>query len=292
MGGWDLARAAPLGYAVTAQMPSGTKQTAPGTAQPAQLQSRVVKRVISWVFTIPFLVLLVLALVACDPLFRLARLFGVKPVGYVASGFMWGLQRIVFPVNGTRTTIEKSAAVKARTPYIIISNHQSLYEFPLFGTALFSNIPGFTSKIENGKWYPTVSFYLRNGPNALIDRRDRLGAIKTISALGRQAQEIGHSVLIYPEGTRARDGKLKEYKKAGTLALLAAAPELAVLPVAVDGAWIAMLHNFLPVPFGTRLRMRVGDPIPRREGEDREAIIDQAHAFAERTLNEWRGIEA
>jgi 1-acyl-sn-glycerol-3-phosphate acyltransferase len=99
-------------------------------------------------------------------------------------------------------------------------------------------------------------------------------------------------VLIYPEGTRARDGRLKPYKKAGTLALMEAAPDLAVVPVAVDGGWIAMRHNFLPVPFGTRLRMRIGDPIQRVDGEDPEAIIDQARAFADRALTEWRGVEA
>ena len=250
------------------------------------------RRVIDWLFTIPFLALLVLSLVVFDPIFRLARLFGVKPVGYVASAYMTGLLRLVFPVNGTRTTIEKSNRVSPREPYIIISNHQSLYEFPLFGAGLFSNLPGFISKAENGKWYPTVSFYLRNGPNALIDRKDRPGAIRRIAELGRQAQDGGHSVLIYPEGTRARDGELKPYKKAGTLALMAAAPDLAVVPVAVEGGWVAMRHNFLPVPFGTRLRMRIGDPIPRTEGEDREAIIDQARRFTDEALTEWRGIEA
>jgi 1-acyl-sn-glycerol-3-phosphate acyltransferase len=251
-----------------------------------------VRRVIDWLVTIPFLVLLVLGLVVCDPIFRVARLFGIKSAGYVASAFMTGLLRLVFPVNGTRTTIEKSEEVLDRTPYIIISNHQSLYEFPLFGAGLFSNIPGFISKVENGKWYPTVSFYLRNGPNALIDRKDRRGSIRAITELGRQAQKVGHSVLIYPEGTRARDGQLKDYRKAGTLALMAAAPDLAIVPVAVEGGWIAMRNNFLPVPFGTRLRMRIGDPIPRSAGEDREAIIDQARAFADTALTQWRGIEA
>jgi 1-acyl-sn-glycerol-3-phosphate acyltransferase len=251
-----------------------------------------VRKVIDWVFTIPFLILLVLALVVCDPLFRLSRLFGVKSIGYVASAFMWMLQRLIFPFNGTRTTVEKSRLVKPRAPYIIISNHQSLYEFPLFGTALFSNIPGFISKVENGKWYPTVSFYLRNGPCTLIDRNDRTGAIRAIADLGRRAQDLGHSVLIYPEGTRAKDGELKQYKKAGSLALLAAAPDLEVLPVAVEGGWIAMRNNFLPVPFGTRMRIRVGDPIARRPDEDGEAIVEQAHAFARRALAEWRGIEA
>ena len=250
------------------------------------------RKIIDWIFTIPFLILLVLALVVCDPILRLSRLFGIKSIGYVASAFMWMLQRLVFPVNGTRTIIEKSPEVQPRTPYIIISNHQSLYEFPIFGTALFTNIPGFISKVENGKWYPTVSFYLRNGPCGLIDRRDKPGAIRAIAALGRQAQALGHSVLIYPEGTRAKDGQLKPYKRAGTLALLDAAPDLEVLPVAVEGGWIAMRHNFLPVPFGTRMRIRIGDPIARSEDENREEIIDEARRFAQTALSDWRGIEA
>ena len=251
-----------------------------------------VRRFIDWVFTVPFLILLVLSLVICDPLFRISRLLGIKSIACVASAFMRMLLWFVFPVNGTRTSIEKSAAIESKTPYIIISNHQSLYEFPLFGSGLFTNLPGFISKVENGKWYPTVSFYLRNGPNALIDRHDRPGAIRAISDLGRQAQDLGHSVLIYPEGTRARDGVLKEYKTAGSLALMGAAPDLAVVPVAVEGGWVAMKHNFLPVPFGVRLRMRIGDPIPRTADEDREAIVAQARAFADEALTEWRGVEA
>jgi 1-acyl-sn-glycerol-3-phosphate acyltransferase len=71
-----------------------------------------------------------------------------------------------------------------------------------------------------------------------------------------------------------------------------AAPDLAVVPIAVDGGWSAMRHNFLPVPFGTRLKMRIGDPIPRAEGEDRDAIIDQARVFVDTALTEWRGVEA
>lgn len=251
-----------------------------------------VKRIIDWLFTVPFIAVLALSLIVFDPVFRLARLFGVRAGAYVASAYMVFLQRGVFLLTGTRTTIEKSPQVLPRTPYLIVSNHQSLYEFPLFGTGLFSNLPGFISKVENGRGYPTISFYLRQRPNALIDRTDRRGSIREITAVGNSAQALGHSALIFPEGTRARDGVMKPYKTAGTLALMEAAPDVAILPVAVDGGWLAMRHNFLPVPFGTHMRMRIGDPILRSQEEDRRAMVAEAEAFTRATLNEWRGIEA
>ena len=96
------------------------------------------------------------------------------------------------------------------------------------------------------------------------------------------------SVVIYPEGTRAREGTLKPFKLAGSLALLEAAPNLPVVPVAVDGSWKIVRHRFLPVPFGTRVRFHLGEPIPRQVGEDREALLRRVEGEIGATLEGWR----
>ena len=249
------------------------------------------KRVVDWMLTIPFLILFALTMLVFDPLLRLGRLFGIRAIGWVAGVLQTALVAI-FRINGTRITVERSPLVARRTPYVIVANHQSLYELPLFGAYLFSNQPRFISKSENGKWFPSVSYHLRRGGNGLIDRRDRRQSLNEIRRVGEQAQRLGLSMIIFPEGSRSRDGVLKEYKQAGTLALLRAAPELAVLPVALDGGWKIMKHNFFPIPFGTRLRMRVGDPIPRQVDEDLSGVIKEARRFVDDTLNEWRGVEA
>jgi hypothetical protein len=57
------------------------------------------------------------------------------------------------------------------------------------------------------------------------------------------------------------------------LALLEAAPDTAVVPVCVEQSWKLLRYNLMPVPFGTRVHVWVGDPIPRRPDEDREALL-------------------
>src|SRR5262249_14963856 len=120
------------------------------------------------------------------------------------------------------------------------------------------------------------------------DRKHRDSAVREIEALGTRAAARGVSVLIYPEGTRARTGELKAFKPAGTLALLAAAPEMPVVPLAVDGSWKLLRHHFLPVPFGTLVRVHIGEPIPGAPDEDREALLASAEREIQTTIEGWR----
>ena len=74
-------------------------------------------------------------------------------------------------------------------------------------------------------------------------------------------RERGVSAVIFPEGTRARHGELGKFRPRGTLALLEAAPDTAVVPVCIDESWRLLRYNLRPVPFGTRVRVWIGDPI-------------------------------
>jgi 1-acyl-sn-glycerol-3-phosphate acyltransferase len=78
------------------------------------------------------------------------------------------------------------------------------------------------------------------------------------------------------------------FKPAGTLALLAAAPALPVVPVTMDGSWELVRHGLRPVPFGTRVRVRIGAPIPRADGEDRAALLARAEGDIRETIRRWR----
>jgi 1-acyl-sn-glycerol-3-phosphate acyltransferase len=184
--------------------------------------------------------------------------------------------------------VERSPAVQARTGYALISNHQSMFDIVLIGGLLFTNFPKYVAKQELGRWLPSISLNLRRGGNALIDRKDRVQAVAVITDMARAAQERNVSVVIFPEGTRSRDGRLQKFRRAGSRALLDGADRLPVVPVAVDGAWKLLRHNLRPVPFGTTVRVRFGDPIPRSPG-DSAAVASQAEAWIAATLNEWQG---
>jgi 1-acyl-sn-glycerol-3-phosphate acyltransferase len=131
-----------------------------------------------------------------------------------------------------------------------------------------------------------VSLNLRWGGNALIDRGDGIGAVREIARMARTAQERERSVVIFPEGTRSRDGVLGSFQRSGTQALLRAAGELPAVPVAIDGSWRLLIHNLLPVPYGTRIRVRIGDPIERSH-RDGEAVAEETERWIRTTVEEW-----
>jgi len=244
-------------------------------------------RPVDWVVTVPFLVAFGLILLIFDPLQRLSRLFGPRP-HEVVVGVMQAALVASFRLCGTRIAIERAARVTPRTPYVLIANHQSMFDIPIVGALLFSNYPKYVSKRELARGIPSVSYNLRRGGNALIDRSDRTQAERAIRELGVSAQRRGVSVVIYPEGTRARAGALGPFKPAGTTALLAAAPELEVVPVVIDGSWKLLSHNLLPVPCGVRIRVRFAEPIPRGGPNDAAAILEKSRAEIESTLRRWR----
>jgi 1-acyl-sn-glycerol-3-phosphate acyltransferase len=244
------------------------------------------RRVLDWVFTVPFLLAFGLILAVFDPLQRVARLFGQRPQEIVAGALqrclLWSLY-----LCGTRLAVERSPAIRPWTPYLIVANHQSMFDVPIFGALLFTNYPKYVSKKELARWIPSISYNLRRGGNAVIDRGDREQAVRAIRELGEQAQARGVSVVLYPEGTRSRAGELRPFKPAGALALLEAAPQLPVVAVTIDESWRLLSHNLLPVPFGTRVRVRFGAPMAR-EGATGPELLERARKDIEATLVRWR----
>lgn len=245
------------------------------------------RKIIDWIFTIPFLILFGLILAIFEPIARVARLFGLRPME-VTMGIMQQALLGAFFVGGTRLRVERSDKVLPRTGYIIISNHQSMFDVPIFGGLLFSNYPKYVSKKELGRWLPSVSFNLTHGGNALIDRKDPVQSRAAIRELGKACEDRNVAVVIFPEGTRSRDGRLKSFHVGGITELLEAAPNLPVVPTAIDGAWKLLRNKLFPIPFGTKVRVRFSEPLQRVAGEDPAELIERARTVIEDTLTEWR----
>jgi len=242
----------------------------------------------SWAATLAFLPVFGAIMALFDVGQRLARLLGQRPQEYVAGALQSALVG-AFRLCDTRLRVERAAAVRPRTPYIIVSNHQSMFDIAILGHLFFSNFPKYVAKRSLGRWIPSVSYNLRRGGHVLIDRGDAPSALAAIGELGRRVRAGRASAMIFPEGTRARRGALGKFRPAGLLALLDAAPETPVVPVAIDESWRLLRHNFLPVPWGVRVRVAIGAPIARRPGEDRLALVARVRDTIAASLERWRG---
>ena len=58
--------------------------------------------------------------------------------------------------------------------------------------------------------------------------------------------------------------------------------------MAIDQSWRLLRHNYLPVPFGTRVHVWLGAPISRVRGEDPLALLDRVRGEIDATLARWR----
>lgn len=114
---------------------------------------------------------------------------------------------------------------------LFVGNHTSILDCPLLVVAAKRCI-AFIAKEELIK-APFMGYWIRESKCVPINRENVREAIKSINQ-GITNLKEGHSMAIFPEGTRSKDGKLGEFKK-GSLKL-ATKSKVPIIPVAIDRA--------------------------------------------------------
>jgi 1-acyl-sn-glycerol-3-phosphate acyltransferase len=186
--------------------------------------------------------------------------------------FNWVIVRSLH-VLGTTYDIKIHKEIPSKVPVIIVSNHQSMWDIPPMIWFLRKLHPKFISKIELGKGIPSVSFNLKYGGSVLIDRKNPQQATEQIAKIALYISEHNRSVVIFPEGTRSKDGIAKTFHRKGLTTLFKNAPEAYVLPITVNNSWKLQRNGMFPIPLGVRLKMQVHTPIKVSEHTS-ENLID------------------
>lgn len=146
-------------------------------------------------------------------------------------------------------------------PVIIVANHQSLFDIPAVGYAFAKLYPKFISKIELGKNLPSISYNLKQGQSALIDRENGSQSVKEIFKLGRLIEANNYAACIFPEGTRSKNGNVRKFQAAGINTLLRAAPSAVIVPFVIDGHNRLMTNGKLPLVFGQKITYTALAPV-------------------------------
>lgn len=162
---------------------------------------------------------------------------------------------------GSSVTFINHQHLPVDRPIIFIANHQSMYDIPALIWFLRKHHVKFISKIELTKGIPSISFNLKYGGGANIDRKDSKQAISEIIKLGRRMKEHTWSTMIFPEGTRCKDGRLKPFQVGGIATLLKVVPNALIVPVAIENSWKIVQYGSFPLSFGEKLKWTVLDPI-------------------------------
>jgi len=139
--------------------------------------------------------------------------------------------------------------------YVYMANHQSNFDIPV----LLGYLPvqfRWLAKAELFK-IPVFGRAMRGAGYVKIDRFNQESAFDSISEAA-QKMKNGVSVMIFPEGTRSKDGRIKSFKKGGfVMAVDAGVP---IVPVIIRGTWSIMAKSSLRINRGD-VEMEIAKPI-------------------------------
>lgn len=158
-------------------------------------------------------------------------------------------------VSFVRTEIKNKEKIQKGTSYIIISNHQSLFDILALVTVLGVQFRWFI-KTEVLK-IPLFGYALYASRNIFIDRANTVKAIESINK-GMERLPKGASVLVFAEGTRSPDGQIHEFKKGGFVTAIRW--KLPILPVTINGSRRVLPKGSLAAKPG-KMQVVIGDPI-------------------------------
>ena len=148
-----------------------------------------------------------------------------------------------------------------------------MFDIPTLILFLRKHHAKFISKIELTKGIPSISINLRVGGGANIDRKDNKQAIAELLKLGRRMQSNNWSTVIFPEGTRAKDGKIKPFQFGGLATLLKAVPKALIVPIAIENSWKIVRYGSYPLTTGNALSWTVLEPIDPSKQPPNETIL-------------------
>lgn len=183
--------------------------------------------------------------------------------------------KLILVTTGVRVDVEGMDRLQPGRTYVFVSNHQSHYDTAV----LFATLPyqlRIIAKDALGR-FPVLGWHLRRTGHILVDRRrpDRAAIFEWAGRL----TSLGHSLIVYPEGTRGVDGRVAPFK--GGSFQIALQAGLAVVPLSLVGTRRIMAKGRLAAHPG-RVRLVIHEPIdtaamsgadPKAFGECVRAII-------------------
>jgi 1-acyl-sn-glycerol-3-phosphate acyltransferase len=205
-------------------------------------------RAVFVLFFAPLVTLLIsLATIFCSVVLR-------QSAASVQSLAAWWARSICV-ASGVTVRVEGTEHLAPDRPYIFAANHQS--QFDILALQGFLGIDfRWLAKKELFK-VPIWGTAMRRAGYIPIDRSHGRQAIKSLDGAAQKIAR-GTSVIIFPEGTRSKDGKLQKFKSgAMRLAIKSGVP---LVPVAITGTYKILPKGRLLVRSG-QVTIRAGQPI-------------------------------
>jgi 1-acyl-sn-glycerol-3-phosphate acyltransferase len=175
--------------------------------------------------------------------------------------------KIILKVCGVKVEVKGAENVNRDLPCIYMSNHQSYFDI----FTLLAGLPADFKFIMKKSLMriPLLGTTMRRAGYLSVDRRDRKSAIISMDAAAEKIRN-GASILVFPEGTRSKDGHVQGFKKGGFHTAFKAGS--GIIPIAILNSRDIVPKGSLRIKKGT-IKMSIGRLIPVKD-YSRENIND------------------
>jgi 1-acyl-sn-glycerol-3-phosphate acyltransferase len=198
------------------------------------------------------------------------------------------VERITSRIGGA--TIHVRSRVPAKPGVLVLANHQSLMDIPFVVNSFKDGYPWFIVRDRYSKGVPLVSHMIRiyGHPTVTPGRRDG----EQFDRLKTMARESPRPLVIFPEGSRSRDGEIKPLRRGG-LRVILGARKWTVYVIVIDGLWqCPSIGGFIRNVASVRARAESAGPFyfdPERD--DMGSFISVIERRMHDKLEEMRGLK-
>jgi 1-acyl-sn-glycerol-3-phosphate acyltransferase len=174
---------------------------------------------------------------------------------------------LILKTTGVRVAVKGLEHLEPGRSYVFAANHQSIYDIPI----VFTSIPfqlRIVAKESLGR-IPFMGWHLHRAGHLLVDRRNPGPDI--VQKMRRLVGESS-SLIVFPEGTRSRDGVVGRFKKGSFLVAMEAG--LPVVPVSITNSRTVMRKGELMVS-PAEVELTIHPPVPTA-GVSRDEVLEFA----------------
>ncbi len=168
--------------------------------------------------------------------------------------------------------------------YVFAGNHESPFDIPLAFAGIKHHLISI-SKIEY-KWIPIFGWAMQAAKHIFIDRQNHIKALESLKEAALGLKKNPRSILLFPEGTRSKDGKIHKFKKGGFL--LAIETQFPVVPMALCGTSDVATKGAHKLK-STPVELHIGKPINTKgmTYKDRNELTDKVYKAVIQLKSEW-----
>jgi len=219
------------------------------------------------------------------PMLAVRRFFDKDPALYRTGLFFRKCGKVITRVNPSwRLHISGEVIDDPRRPYVVVSNHQSVADIPLI-----SNLPWEMKWMAKKELFkiPVFGWLLKLSGDIAVDRGDARSGILALRK-AKEYLEKKCSVLIFPEGTRTKDGSVQPFSNGAFH--LAIKNKIPILPIVIDGTYQAIQKSSWRFGKPSNIFLRVLPPIETAHLTlaDLEALRESVRSSIQAQVDEWR----